>query len=183
MLNVRKKSLPLSFFVCLLFAVIAGNGISPFAAGPGSAVKAYRKLLPDGPVCYQYLMVNNSPHDVVAMRVGYDYYRGIAELHVLPEGWDFYAGLPRAACASPPGWQCALITQEESGLHFMEWRAGSARSALPPGKGVSGFSIILPQADEKYLTGHFDLILGDSTDVSGTIGTGNNGCDGGHSGP
>ncbi len=141
-----------------------------FAQEPPSVkVQACKQNLPDGNVRYYYQLTNNSEHAVVAVRIGYDYYHGNPELSVPPVGWDYYTGLPSNTSTSPTGWHLTMITQEESNYHFIEWVIDNAASALPSGKTLQGLSVILPQTDDAYLNSHFDVILGDSTDVSAPL--------------
>ncbi len=82
------------------------------------------------------------------------------ELEVMPVGWDFFKGLPKGSCASPDGWDCSVITQEESNRHFIEWSVKENGVApFKPGKVLKGFTVILPKADVAYLKGHFTVFF------------------------
>ena len=78
----------------------------------------------------------------------------------MPVGWNFFKGLPKGSCTSPEGWDCTVITQEESNLHFLEWSVKESGAALfKPGKSLKGFTVILPKADDAYLKGHFTVFF------------------------
>lgn len=143
-------------------------GISNAQEPPLVKVKVYQENLSDGKVRYNYRVINNSERAVVAVRIGYDYYHAQPELSVLPLGWDFYKGLSQGTTTSPSGWQAMLITQEESDVHWLEWSTDEnvATWDILPGQTLSGLSVILPNADNNYRTGHFDVILGNSTHIS-----------------
>lgn len=131
------------------------------AAGPPPAtVKAARQPLPDGRVAYTYQVTNNSKSNIAMVWVGYVFRSEEPELNVMPIGWDFFKGPPKDSCISPDGWECSVITQEESNYHFMEWSIKES-GAVPfmPGKALNGFTVILPQADDTYLNGHFTVFF------------------------
>jgi len=132
-----------------------------FASGASLAtVKASSKRLPDGRVAYTYQVTNNSKSNIAMVWVGYVFRSEEPELNVMPVGWDFFKGLPKGSCISPDGWECSVITQEESNRHFIEWSIKeSGGASFKPGNVLKGFTVILPSADDTYRKGHFTVFF------------------------
>jgi hypothetical protein len=146
-------------FLLILLPVLLYT--AAFASGPPPAtVKASSKHLRDGRVAYTYKVINNSKSNIAMVWVGYVFRSEEPELNVMPVGWDFFKGLPKSSCTSPEGWECLVITQEESDYHFMEWSIKES-GAVPfkPGKVLKGFTVILPKADDTYLKGNFTVFF------------------------
>lgn len=119
---------------------------------------------------YTYRVVNGTTSPIVGVRIGFDYLHGVAQLHSVPSGWTLNGGLPESSVISPPGWTARLVTTEESPLVNMDWSSDQGpQFDIQPGASVSGFSVRLPQARSEYRTAAFDVILGDSTHVYGTL--------------
>jgi hypothetical protein len=156
----------MSIGVVLISIILISGKIGYSNITPLFQVRVSSINLEDGNVKYRYSVINNSVHAVVMIRVGFDYQHGVPERSVLPLGWDFAKGLPQGSVTSPLGWEPMVVTQEESNYHFLKWKSESPASDIKTGQTLSGFSVILPQADERYETAHYDVILGDSTHVS-----------------
>jgi hypothetical protein len=155
--------------VVLILVILMSGKIGYSNVTPPVQVRVSPINLDDGKVKYRYSVINNSAHAVVALRVGFDYQHGVPELSVLPLGWDFATGLPQGSVTSPPGWEPMIVTQEESNYHFLKWKSEGPASDIKTAQTLSGFSVTLPQADDRYETAHYDVILGDSTHVSAPL--------------
>lgn len=151
-----------TFIAVSLFLLIVVACAAVAQQAPTVAVKAFQTNLPDGTIRYQYRVINSGTGTVVGLAIGSDYYHGVSELHALPVGWDFDAGLPQGSSASPAHWNASVITTEESPVVEIEWR-NDGTADIAPGQTVAGFSITVPQADQAYLTGHWTAFFGDST--------------------
>jgi len=142
-----------------------------FAYGASLAtVKAASHTLPDGRVEYIYSVTNNSKSNIAMVWVGYVFRSEEPELNIMPVGWDFFKGLPKGSCISPEGWDCLVVTQEESNRHFLEWSIKES-GAVPfkHGKVLNGFTIILPKADAAYLKGHFTVFFDNDEPYSSSL--------------
>lgn len=134
-------------------------------------VKVYESTGTNG-ATYSYRVENSTAQPIAGLRVGFDYLHGEAQLHALPAGWTFEQGAPAACLTAPSGWTGRIVTTEESTAVDVEWSSdGGAQFDIAPGTTGTGFSIRLPRASSEYRTSMFDVILGDSTHVYGSIET------------
>jgi hypothetical protein len=126
-----------------------------------------------GFVVYRYAIRNRCAEAVgiAALQIGTDGVAPEPELKEPPKGWSEEAGLPAGAAAAPRGWAAALITQEESETHYLEWRAKGATSPAPLAAGhtLRGFAVTLPNPDGTHRKGHWRLILIDATTLTGRL--------------
>ncbi len=122
-------------------------------------------------VVFHYRVINNSAHSVVILDIGFDYiFKDGPELSVYPVGWDINRGLSTESTSSPPGWKCRVVHQEESDKHWIEWEiVAPGQSGVAPRQTLEGFSVVLPKFDLAHKAGHFDVILSNSTRISGTL--------------
>ncbi len=148
-------------FLTCLFLILALCGSSAQQA-PTVTVKAYQWNQPDGTTRYEYRVVNGGTSRIVGFAIGNDYYHGVSELQVPPSGWNFDTGLALGSSASPTSWHAALETTEESPFMDLEWRNDGTADILA-GQNATGFSIVTPQPDSKYLNGHWTVFFSDST--------------------
>lgn len=118
---------------------------------------------------YSYRVINNGSQPIVAVRIGFDYLHGVSELRLPPLGWTFDDGLPASSASGPAGWEARVVTTEESPFVDMEWsnEGGAAKDIAPGATGI--FRVTVPQPSDAYRTGHFDVILGDSTHTSAPL--------------
>lgn len=154
-----------------LFIITVLLYTTSFASGqPLATVKAAVHTLPDGRMSYTYEVTNNSKSNIAMVWVGYVFRGEEPELDVMPVGWDFFKGPPKGSCISPEGWDCLVITQEESTRHFIEWSI-KENGVVPfkPGKVLNGFTVILPKADDTYLNGPFTVFFDDDEPFSSLI--------------
>ena len=140
---------------------------------PNVVVKVSEQTLTDGKVIYRYRVINNRVGDnlsntIVGLSVGYDYYRGVPELSIPPVGWQFEPGLPQNSTKSPCNWQVEAIATEESPYLNLEWR-NNGTSDILPGQVVSDFSVTVPEADNRYLTGHWTVFFADAGVASSVL--------------
>jgi hypothetical protein len=154
------KTNQLVFLTCL-FLILALHG-SFAQQAPTVTVKAHQWNQPDGTTGYEYRIVNGGANRIVGFAVGSDYYRGVSELQVPPKGWNFDTGLALGSSTSPTSWKAALVTTEESPFMDLEWRSAGTADILA-GQTATGFSIVTPQPDSKYLNGHWTVFFSDST--------------------
>jgi hypothetical protein len=164
MTHTLNKALRLLSAVVALPLLVSAS--APSACAQPVQVKVIEQ--PQGSnVIYFYRIVNNGSKPVVALRVGFDYLHGVPELATPPLGWTFDGGLPPGSASAPSGWQTRVVTTEENPFVDIEWsNEGGASGDIAPGASQSGFRVIVPQASAPYRSGHFDVILGDSTHVS-----------------
>ena len=145
----------------------------PYAAhaeqAPTITVKASQSTKPDGTTRYEYRVVNSGPHRIAAVDIGYDYYHGVFELLVEPKGWSFDSGLAQGSATSPPGWHVNVVTEEESQSIEIEWRVNDLTTDVAHGRTLTGFSIITPEPDDKYLHGHWTAYLTDANPESAAL--------------
>lgn len=140
---------------------------------PNIVVKVSQQTLTDGKVTYRYRIENKRTADtlsntIVQFAVGYDYYHGIPELKVPPVGWTFESGIPQSSAKSPRNWRVNLITTEESAELNLQWQNDGSSDILP-GQTLSGFSVTVPEADNRYLTGHWTVFFADSDIASNVL--------------
>jgi hypothetical protein len=131
-------------------------------------IKAYQATRADGTTRYEYRVENGGPNRIVGFAIGDDYYHGVSELRVSPQEWVFDKGLAAETVTSPPAWHATLITTEESPSMQLEWRNDGSADILSR-KTVTGFSVVTPEQDSHYLTGHWTAFLSDSTIESATL--------------
>lgn len=142
---------------------------------PNVTVKVSQQTFADGKVTYRYRVINNRvgnnlANAIVALLIGYDYYHGIPELSISPVGWTFESGLTQNSTKTPPNWQVEAITTEESPYLNLEWR-NNGTSDILPGQVVSDFSVTVPEADDRYLTGHWTVFFADAGIASSVLET------------
>ncbi len=165
MTNKRNKVgwLPVLAVLTLLFSTFSAT------AATSVHVKVFESTGATG-TTYFYRVVNGADRPIVAVRIGFDYLHGEAQLQTLPVGWTFEQGVPASSTTSPQGWTARLVTTEESALVDMEWSSdGGSQFDIAAGATASGFSVRLPQASPAYRTANFDVILGDSTHQYGLL--------------
>ncbi len=154
-------------FLAQLFLVVAS--CAAFAQqAPTVTIKAFQTNLPDGTTRYQYRVINSGTNRVVGFAIGSDYYHGVSELRVFPQGWAFNDGIPTTSSASPTAWHVDVITTEESPVVELEWR-NDGTADIMAGLSTSGFSIVTPQPDNAYLRGHWTAFFSDSTVESALV--------------
>jgi hypothetical protein len=121
-------------------------------------------------VTYHYRVINNSELPIVALRIGFDYVRGVSEITALPSGWTFDEGLPKTSISAPEGWEGYVVTTEESPFISITWRTKEAESshAIAPGV-IAEFSIVLPERADQYRTVHYDVLFTDSSHAYGRL--------------
>jgi hypothetical protein len=129
---------------------------------PTVTIKAYQLNQLDGTTRYQYRIINAGSGRIVGFAIGSDYYHAVSELRLPPTGWDFDTGLAASSSASPVSWHSILITTEESPFMELEWR-NDGNGDILPGQTATGFSVVTPQPDPNYLSGHWTVYFSDST--------------------
>ncbi len=134
------------------------------AATPVS-VKVYGQHI-GSRVIYNYRVINNSTGGIPSVWIGHDnkndrdVSNDIWELHELPSGWDFYAGIPPSSATSPPGWRVYVITQEENEKHGIAWETIDDNSPeILAAQTIAGMSITLDKADDRYWAGHAKILF------------------------
>ncbi|MFZ2542408.1 MAG: hypothetical protein WAW75_11645 [Gallionella sp.] len=112
-------------------------------------------------IVYHYRVINNLPHTIDAVMVGYDNKNDEDpnndswELLELPSGWHNKLGIPAASSQSPSGWRVSVSGQEIVGTHAILWETINSRSpVLSAGQTMAKMSVSLDQPDTNYLTGH-----------------------------
>jgi hypothetical protein len=141
----------------------------PLGAAAGSVrVKVYQQTL-GGRVFYRYSVINNSGQGVVGLRVGLAQVGMDSELTGVPSGWDYSSGLPLNSAEAPAGWEPYVVTTEESDLVNIAWDVNQTSGSIASGQTQSGFSVVLPQANDPYRVAHWTVILDDATTISGTL--------------
>jgi hypothetical protein len=160
------KTKQFAFLTCLVLIVV--SCVSFAQQAPTVTIKAFSTNLPDGTIRYQYRVINGGTTRIVGFAIGSDYYHGVSEARVAPQGWDFDNGLPVGSSTSPAGWHATVITTEESPAIEVEWRNDSTADILA-GQTASGFSLITPQPDNAYLNGHWTVFFSDSTIASALL--------------
>ena len=155
--NIAILILRLMSLISMTFALVA---MAMAQTVPDVKVGVYGQHI-GGKLVYRYRAVNNSPHNIAAVRIGYDSKNDkdnnddVWELIELPSEWDFYNGIPPASATSPQGWHVYVITLEESESLGIVWEAIDDNSPdLFAGQTLSGMSVVLDKADSNYLTGH-----------------------------
>jgi hypothetical protein len=161
--------------ICLfLFAGPAAAHAQPTimieASQPAITIKASQSTEADGAIRYEYRVVNRGSHRITAVKIGYDYSRGVFELQVTPKGWSFDSGLAQGTFTSPANWQVNVVTEEESPSVEIEWESNEGGTAdILPGQTLTGFSIITPGPDDKYLHGHWTAYMADGNPESDAL--------------
>jgi hypothetical protein len=118
---------------------------------------------------YQYILINNTAQPVTAFYLGANISTGSSELTVPPLGWSPDNSLPPGSLTSPPGWTPWFITREESFTAQLGWYCQLPEYRAIPGSTLTGFSVLLDEPAREYLTGHFSVVLGDTSIVTGVI--------------
>ncbi len=151
------------------FAVLAVLFCAFSALAAPVRVKVFESADANG-ATYSYRVENTTTQPIVAVRIGFDYLHGEAQLHALPTGWTAEQGVPASSTTSPQGWTARLVTTEESNVVDMEWSSDQgSQFDIAPGATGTGFGVRLPQVAAEYRATDFDVILGDSTHVYGAM--------------
>ena len=158
------KILKLCFTPLALLALISGS-ISFSQAAALVSVKVYAQHV-GSKVVYYYRVVNNGTESISSVWIGHDnkndrsVNNDVWELSELPDGWDFYAGIPASSVASPLGWRAYVINPKESELHAVAWSVIDDRSPrVQPGQTLTGMSVVLNKADDHYRTSHAHVLF------------------------
>jgi hypothetical protein len=158
----------IAFLTCLF--LFAGSYAAYAGPAPPITIKASQSTQNDGTTRYEYRIVNRGPHRITAVNIGYDFAKNIFELQVSPKGWAPESGIAQGSATSPVNWHVNVITQEDSLSMEIEWESNADGTAdIMPGQTVTGFSIITPEPDDKYLHGHWTAYLKDSDPESDTL--------------
>src|SRR6266436_6108914 len=154
------KTNQLVLLTCLFLVLALCSGFAQQA--PTVTIKAYQLNQPDGTARYEYRVINGGANRIVGFAIGSDYYHGVSELQVSPNGWNFDTGLALGSSVSPTSWHPTLVTTEESPFMELEWRNDGTADILA-GQTATGFSIVTSQPDSYYLKGHWTVFFSDST--------------------
>jgi len=155
---MRAKAIALLAMMSVAGAVMAGPVTVKVSEATGGNVTTY-----------VYRLENNSSQPVVALRIGFDAVHGQPQLHAAPLGWTLENGVPPSSVTSPTGWAARVVTMEESDLLDVEWTSdGGSQFDVGPGA-TATFSVKLAQPAAEYRSSDFDVILGNSTHVSGPL--------------
>jgi hypothetical protein len=154
--------------ICLFLFALSDAALAEQA--PAITIKASQSSEQDGTTRYEYRVVNRGPHRITSVNIGYDYHRGVFELQVTPKGWSYYSGLAQGTSTSPANWHVNVVTEEESQSIEIEWESnGDGTADILPGQTLTGFSIITPEPDDKYLHGHWTAYLADGNPESAEL--------------
>ena len=115
---------------------------------------------------YSYGVQNNDPRPILAFEVGYNDSTNASQLLIPPVGWNYETGLAAGSTASPTDWSSNLITTEESEFHSIEWRTENPNQNIQPFQSMTGFSIVLPQEDDRYRTSSLRIVFADGNMAS-----------------
>jgi hypothetical protein len=133
----------------ILGACIAAAAVSA-AAGPRddeiAAVSVYKQVLTQQ-VVYTYTVTNKGDRPITALSVGFDFYRGVADL----------SGTVPTQLGSPAGWSARGITVEESDAYELRWE--NPQAPIEPGQTVSGFSVTVPAEDARFVQSHWTVLV------------------------
>jgi hypothetical protein len=137
----------------------------------GVEVKVRKEFTAEG-VNYFYTVANNSSMPLKALYIGYDASTGDNDLYDFPLDFsdDNYA--PPNSFFSPMGWQGMVLDVLDTPYYNLFWQGEEEGVAVPPGKTLAGFKVILPQEAAGYDEGHFTAILDDGAqgvEVSGPL--------------
>ena len=149
--------------------VVAQNAANLSASVP---VQIYvHKQLSGSNIRYRYRVANGSAFPVKALAIGYDRSLYEAQLTVLPAGWTEGSGTPPSSVAVPAGWSFETIPTEEDGVGHVQWITTDDSRAILGGQSVTGFEVIIPQADSGYETGKWTVYInsGDTPFYSGSL--------------
>jgi len=122
-----------------------------------------------GNVVYRYEVRNNGPGELRAFYIGCDCPLregdALAQLQTLPPGAQAgtidtggtHIDIPAPVTTQPSGWRVELKRPRDAPGHWLAWRMPAARThaGIGPGQTLSGFSVVLPQADAAYLQGNY----------------------------
>lgn len=143
-----------------VFLVMISSMFSLVQAASPVSVKVYAQHV-GARVIYYYRVINTGTEGISSVWIGHDnkndrdYSNDVWELSELPVGWDFYAGIPASSATSPLGWRVYVINPEESEVHAVAWVVVDDNSPrIAPGQTLSGMTVSLDKADDRYRTGH-----------------------------
>jgi hypothetical protein len=124
-----------------------------------------------GGVVYTYSVANSNDNDrVVAVRIGFDYLHGVAELRTPPAGSTPDNDLPSGSVSSPRGWSPMIVATEESEVFDLEWTSDSSGAFdISPHVTLTGFAVRTPSTTPEYASADFDVILGSGAHVYGRV--------------
>lgn len=124
-----------------------------------------------GNIVYHYEVRNNGPAEIKRFIVGCDCRalpNGLPELQLLPltgealrrDDVATWFELPPEVAAQPAGWRARLVQPYGVNGHWIEWSMPSARagSGIAPQHSATGFTLVLPGADDAYLSGTFTIL-------------------------
>ena len=153
-----------------LFADSFANSSNPLldATQDPVHIRVYQQTL-GGRVFYRYRVINNSGRNVVGLLAGIDLNGNASELTVAPVGWNYFTGLPLNSVEAPAGWDASVVTTEESDFLTVAWEINQAAAAIASGVTQTGFSIMVPVAQDPFKLGHWAVILDDATTVPATL--------------
>jgi hypothetical protein len=140
--------------------MVVASVLSLAQAAPPVSVKVYGQHV-GAKVIYNYRVINTGAESISSVWIGHDnksdrdVNNDVWELSELPSGWDFYAGIPASSVSTPSGWRAYVITLEESAVHAVAWEVIDDNSPrIAPGQTLTGMSVVLDKADDRYRTGH-----------------------------
>jgi hypothetical protein len=98
---------------------------------------------------YRYTVVNGSTFPLTTLMVGFDEYYGVPKLASEPVGWDGDS-CPPTSYQTPPGWTFTVEPTEEDSLIDVKWVIDGQTGAIPGGRTLEGFAVLVAQADSTY---------------------------------